>query len=63
MHIHNSQPPKRLNKDQHVYVTGGSSGLGLAFAQILATRGAHISIVARNQKKLDEALESLEVCY
>jgi len=44
-----------------VYITGGSSGLGLSLAQILATKGANISIVARNQKKLDSALSSLEV--
>ncbi|KAF8871168.1 oxidoreductase [Gymnopilus junonius] len=46
--------------EKHVYITGGSSGLGLSLAHILAQKGAHISIVARNQKKLDEALESIE---
>lgn len=46
---------------QHVYITGGSSGLGLSLAHILVQKGANISIVARNQKKLDEALESLKV--
>jgi hypothetical protein len=46
---------------QHIYITGGSSGLGLSLAHILVQKGANISIVARNQKKLDEALESLEV--
>ena len=44
-----------------MYITGGSSGLGLSLAHILAEKGANISIVARNQKKLDEALASLEV--
>jgi NAD(P)-dependent dehydrogenase (short-subunit alcohol dehydrogenase family) len=42
-------------------VTGGSQGLGLATALILAKRGAHVSIVARDQAKLDAALEELEV--
>ncbi|KIM37795.1 hypothetical protein M413DRAFT_448300 [Hebeloma cylindrosporum] len=52
---------KKWNPDgKHVYITGGSSGLGLSLAQILATKGANISIVARNQGKLDSALESLE---
>lgn len=46
-----------------MYITGGSSGLGLSFAHILAKKGASISIVARNQKKLDEALASLEVSF
>ena len=48
---------------QHVYITGGSSGLGLSLAHILALKGAHISIVARNQKKLEEAVKSIEVSY
>ncbi|PPQ72501.1 hypothetical protein CVT26_003591 [Gymnopilus dilepis] len=47
-------------KGKHVYITGGSSGLGLSLAHILALKGAHISIVARNQKKLEEALKSIE---
>ncbi|KAH9848453.1 oxidoreductase [Lenzites betulinus] len=41
-------------------ITGGSSGTGLALAVILVQRGAHVSIVARNQERLDRALETLE---
>ncbi|KAF7304349.1 Protein kinase domain-containing protein [Mycena chlorophos] len=44
----------------HCYVTGGSSGMGLALAVLLTRRGAHVSIVARDQKKLDDALADLE---
>ncbi|KAJ6612283.1 oxidoreductase [Mycena sp. CBHHK59/15] len=47
---------------QHAYVTGGSTGLGLSLALILASKGAHVSIVARNQERLDKALEALEKC-
>ncbi|KNZ78088.1 3-ketodihydrosphingosine reductase TSC10, partial [Termitomyces sp. J132] len=43
-----------------VYVTGGSTGLGFSLAVILAKRGANVSIVARNQKRLDDALAELE---
>ncbi|KAJ7510448.1 oxidoreductase [Mycena galericulata] len=46
----------------HVYVTGGSTGLGLSLALILASKGAHVSIVARNQEKLDSALKAIEKC-
>ncbi|KAJ7086139.1 oxidoreductase [Mycena belliarum] len=46
----------------HVYVTGGSAGLGLATALILVDKGAHVSIVARNQEKLDKAVEAMEKC-
>ncbi|KAF7301724.1 Protein kinase domain-containing protein [Mycena indigotica] len=47
-------------KGLHCYVTGGSSGLGLALALLLTRRGAHVSIVARDEKKLKTALAELE---
>ncbi|KAJ9121604.1 hypothetical protein QFC22_002223 [Naganishia vaughanmartiniae] len=40
---------------KHCYVTGGSSGLGLALSEYLARQGAHVTIVARDTKKLVEA--------
>jgi NAD(P)-dependent dehydrogenase (short-subunit alcohol dehydrogenase family) len=46
---------------QHCYVTGGSAGLGLALALILARKGAHVTIVARGEQRLKDALEKLEV--
>ncbi|KZT21779.1 oxidoreductase [Neolentinus lepideus HHB14362 ss-1] len=49
-------------KGKHCYVTGGSSGLGLALATILASRGAHVSIVARGQQRLEEAVKQIEAC-
>ncbi len=49
--------------NQHCFVTGGSSGTGLALAVMLAQRGADVSIVARNKGRLDKALETLEVAY
>ncbi|RPD69274.1 oxidoreductase [Lentinus tigrinus ALCF2SS1-7] len=45
---------------KHCFVTGGSSGAGLALAKLLAQNGAHVSIVARDQAKLNKALEELE---
>ena len=49
------------NSPQHCFVTGGSRGTGLALAILLAKRGAHVSIVARDKGKLDKGLEELEV--
>jgi NAD(P)-dependent dehydrogenase (short-subunit alcohol dehydrogenase family) len=40
-------------------VTGGNSGIGLATAQRLAAEGAHVFITGRNQKTLDDAVESI----
>ncbi|KAF9259167.1 oxidoreductase [Marasmius fiardii PR-910] len=44
----------------HCYVTGGSTGTGLALAIILAKKGAHVSIVARGKENLHTALEEIE---
>ncbi|KAI0759591.1 oxidoreductase [Trametes elegans] len=47
-------------RGQHCFVTGGSSGTGLALALLLARRGADVSIVARNIDRLAKALERIE---
>jgi 3-dehydrosphinganine reductase len=39
----------------HAIVTGGSSGIGLATARLLARRGAHLSLLARDRERLDAA--------
>lgn len=46
---------------QHCYVTGGSAGLGLALAVLLTKKGADVSIVARNEERLQKALAEMEV--
>ncbi|KAJ6577430.1 oxidoreductase [Mycena capillaripes] len=46
----------------HIYITGGSTGLGLSLAHILTGKGAHVSIVARRQESLDKALQAMEKC-
>ncbi|KAH8827569.1 hypothetical protein DL96DRAFT_1669054 [Flagelloscypha sp. PMI_526] len=47
-------------KGLHVYVTGGSQGLGLSVAIQLAQKGANVSIVARRKEQLDVALKQIE---
>lgn len=41
---------------KHVVITGGSSGIGLETAKIYIRLGANVTIVGRNQSRLDEAL-------
>lgn len=43
----------------HVIVTGGSSGIGLATARLLAARGAKLSLVARGAERLEEAAKDV----
>jgi NAD(P)-dependent dehydrogenase (short-subunit alcohol dehydrogenase family) len=42
-------------KDQSVVVMGGSSGIGLATAKVLAKSGARVTITGRDKSKLDAA--------
>ena len=40
-------------------VTGGNSGIGLATAKRLQDEGARVAISGRNQKTLDEAVNTI----
>ncbi|XP_024534845.1 3-dehydrosphinganine reductase TSC10A [Selaginella moellendorffii] len=44
---------------KHVFITGASSGIGLAIAKQALLQGAFVTISARNQLKLDKAAQSL----
>ena len=43
--------------DMHALVTGGSSGLGLATAELAARSGAHVTLLARDESRLASARE------
>lgn len=51
----------KLN-NQHVLIVGGSSGMGLASARVLAEAGATVTIASRSREKLDAALARLPKC-
>jgi NAD(P)-dependent dehydrogenase (short-subunit alcohol dehydrogenase family) len=40
-------------------ITGGSRGIGLAIAKVLAEEGAHVAILARDKARLDAAVAEL----
>ncbi|EOA21099.1 hypothetical protein CARUB_v10001439mg [Capsella rubella] len=48
-------------KSRHVFITGGSSGIGLALAHRAVAEGARVSILARSTEKLDEARRSIQL--
>jgi 3-dehydrosphinganine reductase len=52
--------PIRWYSGKRVFVTGGSSGIGKATAEILAKSGAHVWIAARGEQRLAEALAEIE---
>ena len=53
--------PNNYWKDKLAFITGGSSGIGLALARLLAARGAHVWLAAREQAKLESALREVEL--
>ncbi|KAK9288587.1 hypothetical protein L1049_017046 [Liquidambar formosana] len=55
------RPVKIPIKNRHVFITGGSSGIGLALAHQAASEGARVSILARDHRKLEEAKESIRL--
>ncbi|XP_022901252.1 3-ketodihydrosphingosine reductase [Onthophagus taurus] len=47
-------------QEKHVVVIGGSSGIGKAFACLAAQKGAHVTIIARNEDRLRLAVEEIK---
>lgn len=47
-------------KDKVVLVTGVTSGIGTEAARVFALRGAHVVLVARNEKKLQDIAEQIK---
>lgn len=47
-------------KDKVVIITGGSSGIGKALAEVFGRNGSRIVITGRNQENLDQAKSELE---
>ncbi len=49
-----------VSQERVAVITGGSSGIGLATARLLAQKGMHIWIAARGQDRLDTAVEQVK---
>lgn len=46
-----------------ILVAGASQGMGLAIAQQCAAEGAHVSLAARNEDKLKQACQRIELAH
>ena len=53
---------RRGLKGKKAFITGGSSGIGLATGELLARNGAEVFIASRDQKKLAEAENRIRNC-
>ena len=53
--------PKHISslKDKHVFITGGSSGIGFALAKLCLSQGAYVTLVSKTHAKLVNAQELL----
>jgi 3-dehydrosphinganine reductase len=49
-----------FGQQAHAIITGGSSGIGLAIACLLAKSGVSISILARNQQRLESSQNQIQ---
>ncbi len=47
-------------EDRNAYITGGSSGIGLTTAELLAAEGANVLILSRSRDRIDRALGEIE---
>ncbi len=47
-------------RGKHVLISGASTGLGFAFAQLVARRGAKLSIVSKHEARLASAVAELQ---
>ena len=53
--------PKHITslKDKHVFITGGSSGIGFALAKLCLSQGAYVTLISKTHAKLVNAYEVL----
>ena len=45
---------------KHVLLTGASSGMGRVFARMIASQGARVTLLARNEERLQQTLDSMD---
>ena len=53
--------PNAVSLRQHIFITGGSQGLGLALAQLVASKGADVTVCSRSRDKLQAAVALIRV--
>jgi 3-dehydrosphinganine reductase len=59
--VNSSSPNHPLSyRDKHVLISGASTGLGFAYAQLVASRGAKVSIISKHAGRLSSAASELQ---
>jgi len=58
--LRSKRRPRYSFREKSVFITGGSRGLGLEIARVLACEGALLTIIGRNEAKLEMARIELE---
>ncbi|MBK6636591.1 MAG: SDR family NAD(P)-dependent oxidoreductase [Rhodocyclaceae bacterium] len=56
-------PVSAYLRERHILITGATSGLGLATAEVLAARGAELTLVARDARKAEGVVRDLKRRY
>jgi 3-dehydrosphinganine reductase len=64
--VSDSGPSKSIDLSSpttHVIITGGSSGIGFAAAKMIREKGASVTIIARDQAKLNQVKKILKILF
>jgi NAD(P)-dependent dehydrogenase (short-subunit alcohol dehydrogenase family) len=59
--LRSSRRPRYSFAEKSIFITGGSRGLGLEIARVLAREGALLTIIGRNRARLAAARRELEI--
>ena len=49
-------------REKTVYLVGGSAGIGVETGKLLSAEGAHVVVFARNEDRLEQAVEEMASC-
>ena len=63
LNVNTNREPSTRKRERTALITGASSGIGEAFAEVFAAEGFDLAIVARREEKLRAVAERLRTKY